>query len=215
MGTRRIAHVRAAARDYTMTASGQTTSIPVAFYFVGALATLVVAVAFALADRKGWLRPPRSSRTPIGIGRTAVLFLALFGIVALLGLVEATSRSPDEGSSPQGETVLLVVLVAAIVAMLAVLAGLGRRNRRLGGLPPGGFDDRERKLEILRRFEGRSVVLGVGLKGFVPDRGILWLEGDDAVILDHPKSGRRRLIRLSDVRSLTDPETGTQVGGPW
>lgn len=107
---------------------------------------------------------------------------------------------------------LVVVLVFAIVAILVALAALGRRYRRLGWMPP---DDLEHKLELLRRFQGWQVTLGVGIKNFFRDTGNLSIQSDDAVILDHPKSGRRRIIRLSDIRSITDPETGEQVGGPW
>ena len=59
------------------------------------------------------------------------------------------------------------------------------------------------------------MALVVGLK-FVPrETGMLSIQGDDVVIVEHPESGRQRLIRLGDIRSVTDPETGTLVAGPW
>ena len=77
-----------------------------------------------------------------------------------------------------------------------------------------GADVNREKLEILHKFEGRSVILGIGVRAIVDQAGTLELESEGSVILNNPKTGVRT-VRLSDIRWVVDPDTRARVGGPW
>lgn len=71
----------------------------------------------------------------------------------------------------------------------------------------------DERIEALRPFDGKTVVLGIGNRFITPQRGTLMIgESGRAVTLEGDYS---RSIPLADIRWVSDPDTGTMLGGPW
>jgi NhaP-type Na+/H+ or K+/H+ antiporter len=99
-----------------------------------------------------------------------------------------------------GDTLVVIVLVIAAVILFArgtsVFISLDKQ-----------------KLEVLRRFNGQTVTLGIGVRGIIEQTGTLVI-GEDRLRVTL-LNGTPRAVPVADIRWITDPISGTRVAGPW
>jgi hypothetical protein len=94
-----------------------------------------------------------------------------------------------------GDTLVVIVLVIAAVILFArgtsVFISLDKQ-----------------KLEVLRRFNGQTVTLGIGVRGIIEQTGTLVI-GEDRLRVTL-LNGTPRAVPVADIRWITDPISGTR-----